>query len=62
MAGIKKGTKLTDNPKDSMLRVRLDAETLEQLDECVEALNSDRSKVVRQGVKELHRIIKQKKE
>ena len=32
MAAIKKGTKLTDTPKDYMLRVRMDRETLEKLD------------------------------
>ena len=32
VAAMKKGTKLTDNPKDYMLRVRLDKETTEKLD------------------------------
>lgn len=31
MAAIKKGTKLTDKPKDYMLRVRMDEETLDKL-------------------------------
>lgn len=61
MSPLKKGTKLTDNPKDTMLRVRMDAETVNQLDECVGALNSNRSEVVRQGVKELHERVKTQK-
>ncbi len=56
--GIHKGTKLTDNPKDFMLRVRLDKETLEQLDECCEAEQLSRSEVVRKGIKEQHGRIK----
>lgn len=58
MAAIKKGTKLTDNPKDFMLRVRLDEETLKQLDECCEAKNLSRSELVRQGIKEQHSQLK----
>jgi len=56
--GIHKGTKLTDKPKDFMLRVRLDKETLEQLDECCEAERLSRSEVVRKGIKEQHGRIK----
>ena len=57
--GIKKGTKLTENPKDFLLRTRLDAETLKQLDECVNELYSNRSEIVRSGIKVIHRKIKQ---
>ena len=56
--GIHKGTKLTDNPKDFMLRVRLDRETLEQLDECCEVEQLSRSEIVRKGIKEQHGRIK----
>ncbi len=56
--GIHKGTKLTDSPKDFMLRVRLDQETLEQLDECCEAECLSRSEIVRKGIKEQHGRIK----
>lgn len=56
--GIHKGTKLTDNPKDFMLRVRLDKETLEQLDECCEAEQLSRSEFVRKEIKEQHSRIK----
>ncbi len=50
MAAMKKGTKLTDNPKDYMLRVRLDRETLEKLDTVCKESNISRSEVVRNGI------------
>jgi metal-responsive CopG/Arc/MetJ family transcriptional regulator len=56
--GISKGTKLTDHPKDYMLRVRMDKETLQQLDKCCEAEQLSRSEVVRKGIREQHSRIK----
>jgi len=47
---IKKGTKLTDNPKDFMLRARLDEETLEKLDYSAKKFGLSRSEVVRNGI------------
>lgn len=47
---IKKGTKLTDTPKDYMLRVRMDKTTLEKLDKCCEEKSLSRSEVVREGI------------
>lgn len=58
--GIKKGTKLTDNPKDTMIRVRMDKETVKKLDDCVEKLNSNRSSVIRDGINKLHKELKEK--
>lgn len=58
MAAIKKGTKLTDKPKDYMLRVRLDAETVQQLDECAEQANVSRSEIVREGIKQQHKKLR----
>jgi metal-responsive CopG/Arc/MetJ family transcriptional regulator len=52
VSAIKKGTKLTDNPKDFMLRVRLDEQTLAELDYCCEVEQASRSEVVRQGIHE----------
>lgn len=37
-------------PKDTMLRVRVDKNTLEKLDNSVKKLNSTRSEVIRQGI------------
>lgn len=44
------GQKLTDNPKDKLIQVRMDKETVEKLDCLVAEQNSDRSKVIRQGI------------
>lgn len=48
--GPKPGQRLTDKPKDYMLRVRMDEETVKDLEECVKKLKLDRSKVVRMGI------------
>lgn len=50
MAAMKKGTKLTETPKDFMLRVRLDNETLVKLDKVAEVNRQTRSEVVRIGI------------
>ena len=54
----KKGRPASESPKDYMLRVRLDKETLTQLDECCEVEGKSRSEIVRQGIEEQHRQIK----
>lgn len=53
-----KGRPFSDNPKDFMLRVRLDKETLEQLDDCCRSENLSRSEIVRKGIKEQHDKLK----
>lgn len=58
MAALKKGTKLTDSPKDYMLRVRMDKETVEKLDCIAEKMESTRSEVVRQGIEEQYQKLK----
>lgn len=55
---MKKGTKLTDNPKDFILRVRLDKGTLQKLDEVCKDQESNRSEVVRNGIEEQYQRIK----
>lgn len=52
IAALKKGTRLTDKPKNYMLRVRLDEETLEKLDRVCEIENESRSQIVRKGIEE----------
>ena len=54
----KKGRPVSENPKDCMLRVRMDKQTLQQLDECCEAENLSRSEVVRKGIQEQHSKLK----
>ncbi len=46
----KLGQKLTDSPKNVTVRARMDKETIEKLDYLVTEQNSDRSKVIRQGI------------
>lgn len=44
------GQKLTDNPKNKLIQVRMDNETVKKLDYLVSEQNSDRSKVIRKGI------------
>lgn len=41
----------TDSRKDIKLQIRVDEKTLNDLDECAKELNSNRSEVVREGIK-----------
>lgn len=50
MAAMKKGTKLTDDPKDYMLRVRMDKKTVDKLDIICKNQEISRSEVVRNGI------------
>lgn len=50
--GIKKGTKLTDNPKDYILRVRMDKTTLAMLDTICKEQGVTRSRVIRAWITE----------
>lgn len=54
----KKGRPVSENPKDYMLRVRMDEQTLQQLDECCEAENLSRSEVIRKAIQEQHSKLK----
>ena len=60
MVADAKGRPTSENPKDYMLRVRLDKETLAQLDECCESEQTTRSDVVRKGIREQHDRLKKK--
>lgn len=46
----KKGRHLVDNPKDTMIRVRMDKETVEKLEKCAKALDTSKSEVIRRGI------------
>lgn len=56
----KTGRPPAEKPKDFMLRVRLDGETLTQLDKCSEMQNVSRSEVVRKGIREQYNQLKTK--
>ena len=59
MAAMKKGTKLTNTPKDYMLRVRMDYDTLQKLDIVCETKNVTRSEFVREAIEEKFRKIEE---
>lgn len=44
------GQKLTDTPKDKRVEIRMDIDTIQKLDHLVKEQNSDRSKIIRQGI------------
>ncbi len=56
------GQKLTDNPKDKRIQIRMDKETIDKLDYLVSEQNSDRSKIIRQGIEMQYNLISNKKE
>ena len=58
LSAMKKGTKLTNNPKDYMLRVRMDNSTLNKLDFISKKENLTRSEVVRKSIQEKYDKIK----
>lgn len=48
--GISKGTKLTDNPKNTTFKVRLDEKTAEKLDVVSQKTQKTKSEVIRTGI------------
>lgn len=55
---MKKGTKLTDNPKDYMLRTRMDKETVKMLDYICEEYSISRSESVRRLVENQYFLLR----
>lgn len=47
---ISKGTKLTDNPRNVRLEIRLTQSENELLEECAEKLNTTKTKVITKGI------------
>lgn len=48
--GIHKGTKLTDAPKNQMLRVRINDDTAKKLEELAQMHNVSKSEIIRKGI------------
>ena len=46
----KMGQKITDKPKNKLIQVRMDKETVEKLDYLAAEQNSNRFKIIRQGI------------
>ncbi len=51
--GIHKGTKLTDKPKDRVIRARIDKDMSEKLDAVIKEKHLSISEIVRDGI-EMH--------
>lgn len=48
--GIQKGTKLTDNPKNRTIKIRLDESTEEKLQYLAEKQQVSKSDIIRKGI------------
>lgn len=48
--GISKGTKLTDNPKNTTFKVRLDEKTAKKLEVVSKETQKSKSEVIRTGI------------
>lgn len=61
MSPLKKGTKLTDNPKNIRLEIRLTQSEADLLQECTEKLETTRTDVINRGIKLVKEEIDKKK-
>jgi len=52
--GEKKLGRPTDNPKDIVLKIRLDNDTSKLLEECSGQMEVSKAEVVRQGIRKVH--------
>lgn len=59
--GIKKGTRLTENPKDVQIKLRADKQTVDDLNYCSEKLKISKSDVMRKGIAKVRQEIEKKK-
>lgn len=50
MSPIKKGTKLTNNPKNVRLEIRLTQSESELLEKCAEKMHSTKTEVINKGI------------
>ena len=53
MCTQRKGTKLTDTPKNTQLKIRADRQTIEDLEYCCEKTNLTKSDIIRLGIKKV---------
>lgn len=60
MSPLKKGQKLTDNPKNVNLSLRLTKSEAEDLQYCANKLNTSRTDVINRGVKKVKEEIDKK--
>ena len=55
-----RGRPKSANPKDTMIRVRMDRETVSMMDACAKELNTTRSGIVRDGIRRIFQEIQTK--
>lgn len=60
MSPLKKGQKLTDNPKNVNLSLRLTKTEAEDLQYCADKLNTTRTDVINRGIRKVKEEIEQK--
>lgn len=60
MAPIQKGTKLTDNPKNIRLEIRLTKDESAILEECARMLNETKTGVINRGIQLVKKELEQK--
>lgn len=56
--GIHKGTKLTDTPKETVIRARVDAETVRKLETLCTVKSKSKSEIIREGIDRLYQDVK----
>lgn len=60
MSPLKKGQKLTDNPKGILIHFRADKETVEKLEYTAKRMNISKSDVIRKGIDEQYKKLDKK--
>ena len=58
--GQKKLGRPTDNPKDIILKIRLDQGSHDCLEECSKEMGISKAEVIRRGIKKMHDDLKEK--
>lgn len=60
MSPLKKGQKLTDNPKGTLIHFRADNETVEKLEYTAKIMHISKSDVIRKGIDEQYQKLDKK--
>lgn len=61
MGEKKRGRPLASNPKDYTLKIRMDKETADKLNNCIEVLDKSKSEIIRRGIHKVHDDLNTKK-
>lgn len=52
------GRPKSESPKSKLLQVRMDEESMQQLDECADKKNTTRAEIVREGIRSVYNSLK----